>query len=133
MKNVSIETNYNVLKEIGKLFELKVNGIKAAILIDQINERIDEMNSQPKAKGGKWFENETPAFNENDLVIVKSGWATGRQALIVKPSAKKNAFKAQLFNPKSGTPQGTLVGLDEVDIELYVPQFPVLAQTPEVI
>ncbi|MNJ89950.1 hypothetical protein D3C87_75390 [compost metagenome] len=132
MKKVSIETGYNVLKEVGKLFDLKVVGIKAEVLVEQINKEIDALNSKP-AKSGKWYENVELPFKEGDIVNVISGWAEGRQIKIVKPSAKVNAFKGQLFNPKTGTPQGTLVGIEMADIELYVPNLPVIVEEQEAI
>ncbi|MDF2534239.1 MAG: hypothetical protein K0R18_396 [Bacillales bacterium] len=124
MKKLTNETNYKVAQEIGKLFDLKVVGVKAETLITQINEAIDKMAATQAPKAGKWYEVETPAFKEGDIVNVVSGWATGRQVQIVKPSAKRNAFKGKLFNPKTGETQDTLVGVDEIDIELYTPQYP---------
>lgn len=132
MKNVSIETKYAVLQEIGKLFDLKVVGIKAEVLVEQINEKINALSNKP-TKSGKWYENVELPFKEGDIVNVISGWAEGRQVKIVKPSAKVNAFKGQLFNPKTGTLQDTLVGIDMVDIELYVPNLPVIVEVQEAI
>lgn len=124
MKKVTIETNYKALQEIAKLFDLKAVGVKAETLVEEINAKIDEMKAP--AKKGKWYENETPAFAEGDMALVKSGWAVGRRVTIVKPSAKKNAFKAQLLSPKDGALQGTLVTVDECDLELYIPQLPAI-------
>jgi hypothetical protein len=127
MKKLSMDTNYKVAQEIAKLMDLKFVGVKAEVLINQINEKIDEMKA-PVKKGGKWYENKEVAFKEGDIVNVVSGWAEGRQVKIVKPSAKVDAFKGQLYNPKTGVTQDTLVGVDAKDIELYIPNLPVLAQ-----
>ncbi|MNK38818.1 hypothetical protein D3C87_574140 [compost metagenome] len=125
MKKVNSETKYNVLQEIGKLFDLKVVGVKGEVLIGQINEKIDSLMAGAK-KPGKWYENTELPFKEGDIVDVTAGWAEGWQVQIVKPSAKVNAFKARRYNPKSGDLQGTLVTIDVEDMVLYTPHYPIL-------
>ncbi|MNJ89968.1 hypothetical protein D3C87_75560 [compost metagenome] len=120
MKKLAEGTSYKVAQEVGKLFDLKVVGVKGSELINQINEQIDILNSNATTKPGKWYETEEVTYKEDDVVEATAGWANGRTIKIVKPSAKRNAFKGYLLNKQTGEPQGTLVTVDEKDIKPYV-------------
>lgn len=67
---------------------------------------------KPKAK--KWFEEENAfPYQEGDTVQIVGGKdLLLRLALVVKPSAKKNAVKAQLIHPITGEPQRTQCSFD---------------------
>lgn len=70
-------------------------------------------------KVGKWFENEEAIlFQKDDKVEIIEGPLTGRFAVIDKPSAKKDATKAFLINPKTNELQKTNVTLDYDKLKL---------------
>lgn len=73
----------------------------------------------PRAKGAKWYETTTPIYNEGDIVDIIGGpCLIGRQAQITRPSAKKDAMKCKLINPKDGTLQGTEITMDYWKLKL---------------
>jgi len=127
MKKVTMETNFNVIKETAKELEIKFVGVKKEVLVEQINAKIDSL--KPK-KAGKWFEQENAfPYNEGDLSIIvnhKNKAIVGRMFEIVGPSTKKNAFKGYLINPKTGARQGTCLSLDFDMVETFTPQYPAL-------
>lgn len=62
----------------------------------------------------KWFEieNSFPYAVGEQLVVVAGPSLIGRRVLVEKPSAKKEALKCYLVNPKTGEKQGTLITMD---------------------
>jgi hypothetical protein len=76
----------------------------------------------PRSKGAKWYETTTPLYNAGDIVDIIAGpCLVGRQAQITCPSAKKDAMKCRLINPKDQTLQGTEITMDYFKIQLATP------------
>ncbi|MNO10638.1 hypothetical protein D3C76_01780 [compost metagenome] len=74
----------------------------------------------PRAKGAKWYETTAPKYNTGDIVNIIAGpCLVGRKAEITQPSAKKDAMKCKLINPKDGTLQGTEITMDYYKLELF--------------
>ena len=127
MKKVTIETNYNVIKEVAKELGINYVGIKKEVLVEQVNTKIDSL--APK-KGGKWYEQENAfSFTEGSLAIItnhKNKAIMGRMVQITGPSSKRNAVKCHLISPKDGAHQKTALSLDFDMITEYIPQYPVV-------
>lgn len=69
----------------------------------------------PVTKNPKWFEAQGFAYKEGDVVLIqghKIKGLNGRYAMVNKPSAKKEAVKAFLYEPKTGALQATNITLD---------------------
>lgn len=130
MKKVTIETNYNVMKELAKKFGINYVGVKKEDLVNMINQKIEE--SKPK-KGGKWYEQEGAfPFKPGDLVILvnhPNKAINGRMVEVVGPSSKRNALKGYLINPKTGGKQKTCLSLDFDMVELYTSQYPMVVNS----
>ncbi|MNJ89973.1 hypothetical protein D3C87_75610 [compost metagenome] len=120
MKKLTGEIKLEIAVQIGQLFDINGEGKELETLVNEINEKIEILNTAKPAKAGKWYENTELTHNEGDKVEAVDGWAKGRLIQIVKPSAKVDAFKGYLINPKDGSTQGTLVTVDAKDIKPYV-------------
>lgn len=118
MKKFEMNAKYNEVKVVAQELGIKFVGIKTADLIEMVNAKIEELTPKVETKKAKWFEVEGFSYNEGDVVNVIGGALNGRQAIISKPSAKKNATKAFLINPYTGQLQKTHITLDLVNIEL---------------
>lgn len=77
---------------------------------------VQETSTTPAAtKAPKWFEAQGFAYKEGDVVLIqghKIKGLNGRFAMVNKPSAKKEAVKAFLYEPKTGALQATNITLD---------------------
>lgn len=78
-----------------------------------------------RVQAPKWFENKDAfPYNEGDVVEIldmpKHKGLIGRKAVVVKPSAKKDALKAHLLHPKTGLPQDSLITLEFNNIKISV-------------
>jgi len=129
MKKISMDTNFNTIKEMAKELNIKFVGIKKEILVEQINAKIEETASTEKPKkAGKWFEQENAfPYTEGSLMIItnhKNSAILGRMVEVVGPSTKRNAFKGYLINPNSGARQGTCLSLDFEMVTEHTPQYP---------
>lgn len=134
MKKVNEKTEWNVIKEMAKELGLKFVGVKKEILIEQVNNKIDELKASEKPKkSGKWFEQEGAfPYTEGSLAIItnhKNKAIVGRMVEIVGPSTKRNAIKCWLINPKNGGRQKTCLSLDFEMVTGYTPQYPVVVET----
>ena len=130
MKKITIETNYNVMKEMAKELGINYVGVKKEDLVKMINEKIEKQNKKP-VKKGKWYEQEGAfPFQIGDLAIITNHpnkGILGRMVEIVGPSSKRNAVKCYLINPKNGGRQKTCLSLDFDMITKYNPQYLVVS------
>ena len=128
MEKVTIETNYNVMKELAKKLEINYVGVKKEDLVKIINQKIKE--SKPK-KGGKWYEKEGSfPYKEGDIVVIvnhPNKAIIGRMVEVVGPSTKRNAIKGHLISPKDGGRQKTCLSLDFDMVELKQMNYPVVS------
>lgn len=174
LEKFTMESDYKEVAAAAKKYGIPYVGVKKKVFLEQVNERIDQINSgeapsevveepknevveqqptgdggqstdqtdkpkneqkpaqqakpattprqtgTPRAKGAKWYETTAPLYNPGDIVNIIAGpCLVGRKAQITQPSAKKDAMKCKLINPKDGSLQGTEITMDYYKLELF--------------
>lgn len=124
MKKVTLETNYNELKEIAQELQIKWVGVSKEQLVDEINKKVESLTKQKTKKKEKWYEQPGMLpFKGGEVVLINDNYPTlsGRKAIITIPSKKEKVMKAHLINEK-------LNQLQRTEIELRFDQFEVIEE-----
>jgi len=114
--------NVNVIGEVGKTLgqhyveAMEMKSEEVVVINEVPVNETPEVPAAPaeKPKAKKWFEEEGAfPYNEGDVVQIIAGKDLHlRKAVVVGPSAKKGALKAQLIHPVKNEPQKTQCSFD---------------------